>query len=184
MTFVVLDRSLFKPNSGSGRQHIQSRVMAQLELTGTFDLHAVFPEPVEARPEQQARGRGLERYAKEYVYKALHYLLLSGVPLTRIALKFGVDVRTVHLWKNRLYERYRKDALSIEAGTLVGEVLENYRAITAIGMRQALDADEGDFARQRAGLLIAMRAQADLVHFLRLAGLLDMKHPNRAAVPK
>lgn len=152
------------------RRHLATRLREQLNAGGSIDLLALFPNP--PGDGKKHNRNSVEGYAKEFIYQVLHELLLDGIPLTVIAKKFRVDVRTVHLWKVRLFQRYREDARHIEAGILAGEVLENYRTMVAFGMRQLLDTSESDFPRRHAAILSVLKAQADMVEFMHLVGLI------------
>ncbi|MDB5575299.1 MAG: hypothetical protein JWR80_475 [Bradyrhizobium sp.] len=158
-----------KRKSSNRSSHLSTRLREQLAGDASLDLNALFPHPA-SDLSQRGKG-GSERYIKEFIYQALHQLLMSGTPLTVIAGKFDVDVRTIHLWKNRLLDRYREDARHIEPGALVGEILENYRVLIATATRPILEG-AGDFATQRASLLLALKAQADMVEFLHSVGLI------------
>lgn len=150
------------------RRQLSARIAEQLRRSGGIELSELFPNaPGLFKTQSHQSG---ERYAKEYIFQVLHELLLSGVPLAAIARTFCVDVRTVHLWKGRLYERYREDARDVEPGTLVGEVLESYRAMVALGMRELVEADQDDSSRRRNAAMLVLKAQAQMVEFMHLVG--------------
>jgi DNA-directed RNA polymerase specialized sigma24 family protein len=77
-----------------------------------FDLPAV-PPPTEPLDTQNLgrRSRQVARlhpeYTEDFILQHLQSMVLARVPKDQIAQRFGVSVRTIYKWEQRLYAKIR-----------------------------------------------------------------------------
>jgi hypothetical protein len=93
------------------------------------------------------------------------------VPKDQIAQRFGVTVRTIYTWEQKLYAKLRDEARNIDANVFLGESLEFYKTLRAAGM--AIYLTGTDVRTKQVGLEQARAANNDMHKYLHTAGFYD-----------
>lgn len=139
-------------------------------------------------PEIMPDGRRVNRrnkdgqinaYTRDFIFKTLHQLLLSGMPYDQIALKFNVSLRTVYRWIDQLKAKMAEEAKAVDPMPVLGDALASYKVIAQQGYQLLLAGRTA--TDKRAGADIALRAMGDQMKVLQLAGFFDTPHMRKGA---
>ena len=144
--------------------------------------HSPEPEVVTAdgqRVNRRNKDGQINAYTRDFIFKTLHQLLLSGMPYDQIALKFNVSVRTVYRWIDQLRAKLADEAKNADPMPLLGDALSTYKVIAQQGFQLLLAGRSA--TDKRAGADIALRAMGDQMKVLQLAGFFDTPHMRKGS---
>lgn len=110
-------------------------------------------------------------YAKDYVDKTLHYLMLRGASTHEIAREFRVNVRTVGIWKKRLRERFTREAEVTDFRPLFRETILFFEEARGLALQQYASASA--VKDKIACLNSAVRSTASMSRFLTSCGFFE-----------
>lgn len=118
-------------------------------------------------------------YAQDYVDKTVHHLLTRGVASYDIAREFRVSVRTVYTWRERLRERFIREAEATDFRPLFHDTMLFFEEARAMALTQYAKASTT--LERVACVNSAVRSQAGLHRFLSLSGFFDTRRlPDRS----
>lgn len=112
-------------------------------------------------------------YAQDYVDKTVHHLMTRGVPHYEIAREFRVSLKTVYSWKERLRERFIREAEATDFRPLFHDTMLFFTEARAMALTQYAKASTT--LERVACINSAVRSQAGLHRFLALSGFFDTR---------
>jgi hypothetical protein len=132
------------------------------------------PEP-EIKPGKTRATRNTDQklnpYTEDFIFQTLHQLILAGIPIDQIALRFDVSVATIYKWRTKMMKKMADEVKEADPLPILGETLSTYRAIAAEGHRMMM---QGRTANdKRAGAEVALKALGDQQKVLQMAGFFD-----------
>lgn len=127
-------------------------------------------KPGMTRPTRNADQK-LNPYTEDFIFQTLHQLMLAGMPMDQIALKFDVSLSTCYKWRAKMIKRMADEVRSADPMPILGDALNTYKAIAAEGFRMMMT---GRSAKEkRAGAEVALKANDSKMKTLQLAGFFD-----------
>jgi hypothetical protein len=141
--------------------------------------HKPEPDAGSGRGGRRNKDGQINEYTRDFIFKTLHQLLLSGMPYDQIALKFNVSLRTVYRWIDQLKAKMADEAKNVDPMPVLGDALSTYKVIAQHGFQMLIGGKTA--ADKRAGAEIARGAMNDQMKVLQLAGFFDTPHMRKGA---